>query len=238
MIQRHFTAIASIYDRMNRLLSLGLDRCWRQKALLLIPPCRPSHIIDLATGTGDLAFLLAERFTEANVLGIDFTPTMLKIAQSRNTCPRVLFAEADAQSFRASLACKDASVDLVTCAFGFRNFPNRATALSECAHVLRLDGKLLVLEFFRPKYRILGALTGLWIRMLAWLFAPDCQSAYTHLRESMQGTCSEDAFIQEAKTRGLKFIDRRFFPPACTALLFSREMGRQAEPLAEPHNPS
>jgi hypothetical protein len=65
--------------------------------------------------------------------------------------------------------------------------------------------------------------------MLAWLFAPHCRSAYTHLWESMQETCSEDAFIQEAETSGLKFIDRRFFPPACTALLFGREMDRQAE---------
>lgn len=230
MIQRHFTDIASIYGRMNRLLSLGLDRHWRRKALLLVPSCHPRHIIDLATGTGDLAFLLAEHFTEANVLGIDFTPAMLKIARSRNTCPRVTFAEADAQAFRVPLACKDASTDLVTCAFGFRNFPNRTAAIQECTHVLRPNGKLLVLEFFRPKYRLLGALTDLWIRTLTRLFAPSCRSAYAHLRESMRETCSEDAFIQEAEARGLKFAGRHFFPPACTALLFNRETDRQAGP--------
>lgn len=228
MIQRHFTDIARIYGRMNRLLSLGLDRYWRRKALLLVPPCRPHLVIDLATGTGDMAFLLAGHFTEANVIGIDFTPAMLEIARGRNTCPRVAFAEADAQAFRDSLACKDASADLVACAFGFRNFSNRAAALRECVQVLRPGGKLLVLEFFRPKCRMLGALTDLWIRVLASLFAPTCRSAYGHLRESMRRTCSEEAFVQEAEARGLKFAGRQFFPPACTALLFSRETDRPA----------
>lgn len=229
MIQRHFTDIASIYDRMNQLLSLGLDRYWRRDALLLVPACRPRRIIDLATGTGDLAFLLAKRFTEANVLGIDLTPAMLEIARSRNTCPRVMFMEADAQTFRTRLDCSEASVDLVTCAFGFRNFHDRMAALKECAHTLRPNGRLLVLEFFRPKNRMLGALTDLWIRTMVHWFAPGYRSTYAYLRESIRETCSEKKFIQDAEACGLTFADRRFFPPACTALLFSRETDRLAE---------
>ena len=228
MIQRLFTDIAGIYDRMNRLLSLGLDRRWRRNAIRLVSTCRPRRIIDLATGTGDLAFLLAERFTEANILGIDLTPAMLEIARNRNACPRVTFAEADAQVFRTHIDCADASADLITCAFGFRNFHDRAASLRECAHALHPDGRLLVLEFFRPKNHTIGMLTDLWIRATVRLFAPCCRPAYDHLRESIWKTCSEETFIRDAEDSGLKFADRRFFPPACTVLLFRREMDQRA----------
>ena len=229
MIRRLFTDIAGIYDRMNLLLSLGLDHVWRRKALRLIPPCHPRHIIDLATGTGEMAFRLSDRFLEANVIGIDLTPAMLNIARSKNTSTRVTFAEADARAFRAPLACRDASVDLVTCAFGFRNFPDRAAALHECARTLRPGGLMLVLEFFRPRNSVLRALIDLWIRTLARFFAPGCQSAYTHLRKSMRETCQEDEFIREAEAHGLRPNGRRFFPPACTALLFKRETDLRAK---------
>ena len=114
-----FTDIASVYDRMNALLSLGLDRRWR-RAAVADAKGRPSRVLDLACGTGEFSFELARRFADAEVLGVDFAPAMLEIARQKNDSPRVRFEEGDASNLSA---LRDGSFELCSCAFGFRNFP-------------------------------------------------------------------------------------------------------------------
>ena len=95
MIRRLFTDIAAIYDRMNHVLSLGLDRRWRRVAAADVKGT-PTRILDLACGTGDFAFALARRFPKAEITGVDLTPAMLEIARAKNTFPRIRFVEGDA----------------------------------------------------------------------------------------------------------------------------------------------
>ena len=95
MIRRLFTDIAAIYDRMNHVLSLGLDRRWRRLAAADVKGT-PARMLDLACGTGDFSFALARRFPEAAITGVDLTPAMLEIARAKNRSPHIRFMEGDA----------------------------------------------------------------------------------------------------------------------------------------------
>ena len=221
MIQALFTEIAGVYDRMNRILSLGLDLRWRRQAVALVEG-RPTRILDLACGTGDLSFALADRFASATVLGIDLTPAMLARARAKDRFGRVSFQEGDARRLQAA----DNSQGLVSCAFGFRNFPDKSAALAEARRVLAPDGELLVLEFFRPENRLLGALTSAWLRLVSCVFMHGKPSAYAHLRQSIRQTLSVAEFTELARTRGLSLVRRKTFFPCCSCLLFTARPSR------------
>ena len=219
-VKEVFSGIAGVYDRMNHALSLGLDRRWRRIAVRSAETA-PSKILDLACGTGDMSFELVRAFPEAHVTGVDFTPAMLEIARSKCAGEgRIEFLEGDAMALPFKTDGGSGSFDFATCAWGFRNFPDKAKALSECARVLAPGGKLAVLEFFRPESRILGALTSLWLRMLAPVLAPGKGAAYAYLRESMQATVSVGEFVSLAEKAGFALKSRRFLFPACTCLVF------------------
>lgn len=219
-VKEVFSGIAGVYDRMNHALSLGLDRRWRIIAARSAETA-PAKVLDIACGTGDMSLELAHAFPGARVTGVDFTPEMLEIA--RRKCAeegRIEFVEGDAMAlpFKADAGSK--LFDFATCAWGFRNFPDKEKALSECARVLTAGGALVVLEFFRPESRVLGALTSLWLRMLAPVLAPGKGFAYAYLRESMRKTVSASEFIALAEKAGFVLKSRRFLFPACTHLVF------------------
>ena len=225
MIRRLFTDIAGVYDRMNRLLSLGCDLRWRRQAAALVHGS-PAAILDLACGTGDFAFALAQRFPDAQILGVDLTPAMLDLARAKNTSSNITFRLGDAQNLSSLAASfeqpnnRTIEHSLVTCAFGFRNFPDKAAALAEAKRIMKPDGELLVLEFFRPPNRLIGALTGLWLRAMASLFARNNAAAYAYLRKSIEQTLSASEFIALAQRQGFVLQARKLFLPGCSCLLF------------------
>ena len=214
MIKRLFSDIATSYDRMNRILSLGRDIRWRESAVRLVRS-QPKRILDLACGTGDFAFALARRFPDTPITGVDLTPTMLDLARRKNRSPHITFEEGNAQNLTEF---KGKAFSLVTCAFGFRNFPDPAAALREVRRVIADGGELIVLEFFRPRYRLLGLLTALWVKTLARLFAGRHTDAYGYLTDSMRATVSAAEFAALADAAGFTLAKRRFFWPCCTCL--------------------
>lgn len=155
-----FGRIAGRYDMANRLLSLGLDTGWRKRLVKAVRRASPSRILDLATGSGDVAFALARALPEADILGMDFCEPMLaeaarkKAAAGSGAYPRVIFSAGDG----LSLSIDDQNLDAVTIAFGLRNMTDRRRSLEEMRRVLRPGGRLFVLEFsqphrwFRPAY--------------------------------------------------------------------------------------
>jgi len=165
-VREMFTRIAPRYDLLNHLLSLQLDRLWRARAAKLLSPIL-SHpdalVLDLCCGTGDLAFSLA-RAGSARIVGADFAHTMLIRAKEKSAAlaagatepiaAPVPFFEADAMR----LPFADASFDLVTTAFGFRNLSNYEAGLGEIQRVLKPGGTIAILEFTEPPDGLLGDL--------------------------------------------------------------------------------
>lgn len=219
MIRRLFTDIAGVYDRMNRILSLGLDLRWRRKAAALVEDT-PRRILDLACGTGDMAFALADRFPSAEIVGVDLTPAMLELARQKNRSPRIVFREGDVQALSS---LESDGFDLASCAFGFRNFTDKAAALSAVRQTLKPGGRLLVLEFFRSGHAVLSFLTNLWLVLLANVFARRNAAAYAHLRESMRTTLSTQEFVALAESSGFILLRRKICFPCCTILLFQKD---------------
>ncbi len=226
-----FGRIAPKYDRMNRIMSLSLDRRWRRAALDLLSTTTNHQLpttnyqlstisaLDLACGTGDFAAALFERHPSASVTCVDLTPEMLDIARAKLADAQdVHFIAADAQDLSQF---GDGSFGLVTCAFGFRNFPDKVKALAECRRVLAPGGELVVLEFFRPRSRLLGGIVRLWLAAVAGIFAGGSRREYAYLRSSVAGTVTADEFIRMAKDVGFASVHRRFLFPAATALAFS-----------------
>ena len=221
-----FTRVSGGYDRLNRAMSLGLDVLWRRRALARLArlASAPRCILDLATGTADFAIAAARLFPEACVKGVDLTPAMLEIGRHKvfnvGLDGRIELEEGDV----CVLGCGDASADVALCAFGFRNFPDRTAALREVARTLVPGGHLLVLELFRPRSCCLGTLTSLWMKCVAFLFAGGAREDYEYLRASVEGTCSADEFIRMAAEAGFSCHERFFYLPACSCLLFRKNM--------------
>ena len=149
-----FARIAHRYDFANRLISGGVDIGWRRKLIAAVRLTAPQDVLDLATGSGDVALALARALPEeARVTGMDFCAPMLAEAEKKraHTASRlrasVTFREGDA----LALPLADATMDVVTIAFGLRNLADRARGLAEMRRVLRPGGRLVVLEFSQPQ---------------------------------------------------------------------------------------
>jgi demethylmenaquinone methyltransferase/2-methoxy-6-polyprenyl-1,4-benzoquinol methylase len=148
-VQRMFSGIASRYDFANRVLSLGMCVGWRDQLVDAAKTARPKVVADLAAGSGDVTFALRRDLpADCAVVGYDFCEPMLELGRARAK------KEAVALEFRTgdcmALPIQDASQDVVTIAYGVRNFEDRAKGLRELRRILRPDGTLLILEFSQP----------------------------------------------------------------------------------------
>ena len=150
-VRRLFHTIADRYDLITGLLSYGQDRRWKSRLAALSGAGPGSRALDLACGTGDIAFALAAR--GARVSGLDITPRMLQLARAKPSARAVAFVAGDMMA----LPFPDASFDLVTTGYGIRNVPRIEPALDEIRRVLRPGGLLLSLDFDRPRHPLVRA---------------------------------------------------------------------------------
>lgn len=186
-----FSSIAKRYVTANHILSLGADILWRERALKMVAEWKPRNLLDIATGTGDLALTVKKALPEVDVLGTDFCRPMLDVAVQRGLT-NVL--EADAMNLPLPDACYDAA----TVAFGLRNMADYEKALREFRRILRPGGHLLVLDFSMPE-GVLAApyrfyLHNILPHIAGWLTGNS--GAYDYLGESI-----------EAFPRGAAFCD-------------------------------
>ncbi len=186
-IQQMFAEIAPRYDLLNRVLSAGVDRSWRVAAVKAALARNPRRILDLATGTGDMALLLKKVAPEVEVVGLDFAPPMLELARQKahKAGLSIDFVEADA----LELPFPNSHFDAVTIAFGFRNFADYSRALLELNRVLAPAGRLCILDFPPPPKTGLGLLYRFYFTRILPLIGglvSGSASAYRYLPESAE----------------------------------------------------
>lgn len=209
-IRRMFDQIASWYDFLNHLLSLNIDKRWRDRTARLVPPgpATLGPILDLCTGTGDLA-LTYDRDAKGAVpvIGADFSHEMLvraiKKANAAGAAARVRFVEADAQA----LPFADDTFQLVTNAFGLRNVTDTDKGLAEMVRVTRPGGRVAVLEFSKPRNPVMGRLYGWYFRYLLPLvgqvISRSRENAYRYLPASVLTFPDYDALADKMRAAGL-----------------------------------
>ncbi len=158
-----FDAIAPRYDLLNHLLSAGLDHRWRARAVDALALPAGARVLDLCTGTADLAVATVRRVPSASVVGVDFATAMLRVGHSKVAAMGLASAIRLVRGDAARIPLADRSCDAATIAFGIRNVEQPDRALTELARVLRPSGRLAILEFGQP--RVPGIRT-----MYSWYF--------------------------------------------------------------------
>ena len=187
-VEEMFDSIAPAYDFMNRAMTLGIDKLWRAKAVKMIRRRQPADILDVATGTGDLAIKLAREIPGVRVTGVDLSEQMLAIGRDKvrlaGLSDRISLSKADC----LALPMSDASFDAVTVAYGVRNFEHLAQGYREMARVLRPGGMLCVVELSVPQSRLVRPFYELYTRriipVIGRMVSSD-RSAYTYLPASI-----------------------------------------------------
>ncbi len=201
-----FDNIAFRYDFLNHLLSMGIDKIWRRRAIRLLKSIPAPRILDIATGTGDLA-LAALRLKPSEIVGLDMSKEMLKVAQvkvdKRGLSSTIKLMHGDSES----IPFPDNSFDAITVAFGVRNFENLNRGLSEMSRVLKPGGKVVILEFSNPTQFPVKQIYGFYFKYVLpfWggLFSKD-KAAYTYLPESVRAFPEGKQFEMEMVNANLK----------------------------------
>jgi len=203
-----FATIAHRYDLITGLLSYGQDRAWKRRLVTLAAPAAGTVALDLATGTGDIAFLLAER--SVRTVGLDLTPGMIDLAQAKRgsrALPRFLVGDMMTLPFGAG------SFDLVTTGYGLRNVPDLTQAIDEIYRVLRSGGRVLSLDFNRPSSAIVRSvyLGYLYIvgGLVGWVLHGD-RDTYQYIPASIRTYPGAEAVVALMKARG--FSSARYYP--------------------------
>jgi|TARA_B100002019_G_C21161363_1_gene543481 demethylmenaquinone methyltransferase/2-methoxy-6-polyprenyl-1,4-benzoquinol methylase len=199
-----FDGIADNYDSLNRIISMGIDKSWRRKLVAMAANKKPEKIVDVATGTGDLAIALTS-IPSASITGIDIAIEMLEIGKQKITQRKlerkINMIVGDAES----LPLDDNTIDVVTVAFGVRNFGDLHKGLSEIYRILKPEGQLFVLEtsvpknlFFRIGYK---AYSLLFLPLIGRLFSSD-KKAYSYLSHSAAAFPCGEVFNNKLRNVG------------------------------------
>jgi len=206
-----FGEIAGRYDFLNHLLSLGIDRYWRWQTVRRVPPRGDAPVLDVCTGTGDLALAYFRRARgKAPIVASDFCPEMLVIGRRKGDRAgangQMMFVEADAQR----LPFPDDSFQIVSVAFGLRNVADTDRGLCEMTRVCRPGGRVAILEFSSPRRRPLRGLYNWYFRKvlprIGQAVSGSRSSAYDYLPASVGEFPSGEALVEQMRGAGLRDV--------------------------------
>jgi demethylmenaquinone methyltransferase / 2-methoxy-6-polyprenyl-1,4-benzoquinol methylase len=204
-----FDAIAGRYDLLNRILSLGLDQGWRRSAVRALDVRPGSAVLDVATGTGDMALRIQREHREARVIGVDPSRGMLDVAveKARRARAPIDFRLGDAQH----LELDDDIVDATCIAFGIRNVPDRPRALREMARVTKPGGRVVILELSEPSGNALGRLARIYVHRIVPRIggAVSGHDEYAYLQRSIAAFPPAEAFAASMDEAGLDVLTVR-----------------------------
>ena len=227
--EKLFSEIAPRYDFITRVLSFGRNAAWRRTLVSLLPSYPSPVCIDLACGTGDIAFLLAGKYPRGRIAGLDITEPMLDIARYRNIHPNISFVNQD----MGSLEIVSESVDIVTGGYALRNAPDLGTAIDEISRVLKPRGVAAFLDFSKPDTNIpqkmeywgLKIWTGLWGMLLH-----RNHEVYSYIAESLRRFPDRHHLRNIFQEKGFSVIDSRLFFFGITELLVVQKLPRAEAP--------
>ena len=200
-----FNSIAYRYDFLNRFLSVGIDIQWRKKAIRQLENLQPKKILDVATGTGDVAILTYQMLKPEQIIGIDISEGMLDLGKKKleklNLTQHISLQTGDSEV----ILFEDNQFDAITVAFGVRNFQNLVKGLQEMYRVLKPCGKLVVLEFSKPTQIGFKQIYKFYMNVAAPAFGKlfsKNREAYQYLNDSVQAFPEGPAFINIMKEAG------------------------------------
>jgi demethylmenaquinone methyltransferase/2-methoxy-6-polyprenyl-1,4-benzoquinol methylase len=203
-----FDGIAARYDLVNRVISLGIDQSWRKKTVAALSLAPGHRVLDLATGTADLAIQVAQTEPSVSVVGLDPSSKMLEVGRVKVTRAeldaRVELVQGDAQA----LPFDTHSFDSVCIAFGIRNVPDRGKALREMARVTRPGGRIAILELSEPRGGLLGALARFHIHVVVPYVGALLSGVkeYQYLQRSIAAFPPADEFASLMKSSNLDVL--------------------------------
>ena len=205
-----FDAIAERYDLLNHVLSAGIDRRWRTRAIASLQLTGRELVLDVCTGTGDLAIAAVRAQPSASrVVGVDFAGAMLRVGEEKLRRERLDDRIALVQGDATRIPIGDASVDAVIIAFGIRNVDNMPAACAEMRRVLKPRGRLAVLEFAVPTMPVVSALYGWYVNRVLPLIGRAVSrhnAAYGYLPASIGAFASPDEFVEILRLAGFREI--------------------------------
>jgi demethylmenaquinone methyltransferase/2-methoxy-6-polyprenyl-1,4-benzoquinol methylase len=220
-VERMFSAIAPHYDLLNRMLSAGRDRTWRRVAVSATGLPREGVLLDVCTGTADMALEAARQFPDARIVGVDFSRAMIALGAAKiehaRLAGRVELQVAPAEA----LPFPDESFDAATVAFGLRNVPDRLRGLREMCRILRPGGRAVVLEFTTPPHPLLRRVY-LWYfhRVLPWIgrIVSRHPTAYSYLPASVADFPSPAGLAAWLRDAGFSEVSYRLMTGGIVAI--------------------
>ena len=212
-VEEMFDNIAPKYDKLNHILSFNIDKLWRRRVMRIVRRCAAHNILDVATGTGDLAIAMARSIDRAKILGVDLSEEMLSVARQKvdgaGLASRIELSKGDAEQLSM---VDDETMDVVTVAFGVCNFENMERGLAEIRRTLKKGGKLVVLEFSTPRSAVVRWAYNLYshhlLPRIGAMISKDRQ-AYTYLPESIDEFPSPERFAEILRGVGFTEVSYR-----------------------------
>jgi demethylmenaquinone methyltransferase/2-methoxy-6-polyprenyl-1,4-benzoquinol methylase len=206
-----FNNISARYDFLNHFLSLGIDKLWRKRAVKELKPIAPKRILDIATGTGDFALeLLSLRPTE--IVGLDISEGMLQVGRDKMKKRKVDNIISMVLGDSENLPFEDGHFDAITVGFGVRNFENLEKGLSEMLRVIRPGGKIIILEFSKPKKFPVKQSFGFYSKYIIPFFGKNIskdEKAYAYLPESVAAFPEGQDFMEILRKLGYQEVKGR-----------------------------
>ncbi|MDE6262376.1 MAG: bifunctional demethylmenaquinone methyltransferase/2-methoxy-6-polyprenyl-1,4-benzoquinol methylase UbiE [Muribaculaceae bacterium] len=212
-VEQMFDSIAPAYDFMNRAMTLGIDKLWRKKAVKMVARTAPKKILDVATGTGDLALTLARAIPDCMITGVDLSEGMIAVGREKiikaGLTDRITLEAADC----LALPFQDDEFDALTVAYGVRNFADIPAGLKEMNRVIRPGGMVCIIELSTPVNPIIKPLYRLYTRgvipLVGRLVSKDTR-AYSYLPESIEAVPQREKMLALMEAAG--FTDAAFRP--------------------------
>jgi demethylmenaquinone methyltransferase/2-methoxy-6-polyprenyl-1,4-benzoquinol methylase len=212
-VEQMFDNIAPTYDRLNHVLSFNIDRMWRRRVMRIVRCHNPKVVMDIATGTGDLAIAMAKSIEGVRIKGVDLSEEMLRVAEAKvsklGLADRISLTKGDAENL--DMVATE-SMDVVTVAFGVRNFENLEKGLSELYRALKPGGKLVVLEFSIPSNRLVrwayAQYSHRLLPRIGALVSKD-RKAYDYLPDSVEEFPTPERFMDILRSVGFSSVKAR-----------------------------